>query len=136
MIERRPERGEPDAAGEMQEPFGKGQVGSSAMAYKQNPAKSERIAGLARFVISLETNMPLTAAAPASPGASNDDSIAPVAFDSRATFGGTTLGENAHSVASPVPVSSGAPGSMPSKVIVYGGTVDKVPKRVELSDEP
>lgn len=49
--------------GEMQEPFGKGQVGSSAMAYKQNPAKSERIAGLARFVISLETNMPLTAAA-------------------------------------------------------------------------
>lgn len=49
--------------GEMQEPFGKGQVGSSAMAYKQNPAKSERIAGLARFVISLEANMPLTAAA-------------------------------------------------------------------------
>lgn len=41
---------------EMQEPFEVQQVGSSAMAYKQNPIKSERVASLAKFVISLAFN--------------------------------------------------------------------------------
>lgn len=47
---------------ELEEPFEKGQIGSSAMAYKRNPMRSERIASLANYVISDSLNPAITAA--------------------------------------------------------------------------
>lgn len=46
---------------EIEEPFEKSQIGSSAMAYKRNPMRSERISSLAKFVIALEQSTAMVA---------------------------------------------------------------------------
>ena len=47
---------------EMEEPFGKDQIGSSAMAYKRNPMRSERACSLARHLMTLVSDAQHTAA--------------------------------------------------------------------------
>lgn len=46
---------------EIEEPFETGQIGSSAMAYKRNPMRSERMGALCRFVLSMPINASVTA---------------------------------------------------------------------------
>ncbi len=46
---------------QVEEPFGDGQIGSSAMAYKRNPMRCERICSLSRYLIADAANAPSTA---------------------------------------------------------------------------